>query len=355
MAPIQTNAIQPSAGPTNEGSTNEDRTGGRRIENAARTGVRDVPGEGERDEAVLIAARDGFPLAATLHRAKRSGHETGGRRVVVVAPATGVARTFYRRFARFMAGRGFDVVTFDYRGIGGSRIGSLRGFRATMSEWAEQDQAGVLDYAKGALGATDLTLVGHSFGGQAVGLIPNADLIDKFVGVGAQLGDLRLYPAPARHAYTALMAGLIPVTTGALGFWPMSLVGGEDLPRGVAREWARWCLSPGYYAGDVGSPFRERLATFKAPTRLYSFDDDRYAPAAAVDALAALLSSAPVERCHLQPEDYGGRLGHFSFFRPRFESSLWFDVVRFLETDSARSRGEVSLDEYMFNRALRAS
>ena len=55
---------------------------------------------------VVIAARDGYPLAATLFEA------VGDRKgVVLVNSATAVKRTFYAKFAAWLAGQGYDVVT----------------------------------------------------------------------------------------------------------------------------------------------------------------------------------------------------------------------------------------------------
>jgi predicted alpha/beta hydrolase len=301
-------------------------------------------------KALVIDARDGFPLAANVFPG-------GSRRFVIVAPATGVRRSYYRQFATFLAKRGWSALTFDYRGIGDSRPDSLRGFEATMLDWAELDLAGVVDYAEQQLGAEEIAVVGHSFGGQAVGLLPNADRIRTFIGVGAQLGDLRLFPAFDRAAFTAVMAGLVPLATSTLGYLPGRLGGGEDLPRGVALQWARWCLQPGYYVGGKRAPRHERFQHVTARIRLYSFDDDRYAPAATVDALAALYAHTPVDRVHLRAVDYGGSIGHFGFFRRRFESSLWPEALRFLEGSKeavvAPGNEESLLNSFLYDRYAR--
>ncbi|MEL6548507.1 MAG: alpha/beta hydrolase, partial [Myxococcota bacterium] len=78
-----------------------------------------------------VPARDGYPLSATWL--------TGGRRVVVINSATAVPRRFYRHFAEHLRDAGYSVLTYDYRGIGGSRPKTLRGFPARMRDWALQD------------------------------------------------------------------------------------------------------------------------------------------------------------------------------------------------------------------------
>jgi len=52
--------------------------------------------------SIQIPARDGFPLAASHFPAHPAPHG-----VVLISPATGVKRSLYRRFAEFLAGRGF--------------------------------------------------------------------------------------------------------------------------------------------------------------------------------------------------------------------------------------------------------
>ncbi|HYD53821.1 MAG TPA: alpha/beta hydrolase, partial [Gemmatimonadaceae bacterium] len=78
-----------------------------------------------------LPARDGFALAATEFVPKRSPIGT-----VVIAPATGVRRRLYASFAEFLATHGWRVLTLDWRGTGESRPTSLRGFAATMRDWA---------------------------------------------------------------------------------------------------------------------------------------------------------------------------------------------------------------------------
>ena len=51
---------------------------------------------------------------------------------------------------------------------------------------------------------------------------------------------------------------------------------------------------------------------------------------AAVDWLHELFSKAPVERSHRHAREVGP-VGHFGFFRPAAEESLWLEAARFLE------------------------
>jgi predicted alpha/beta hydrolase len=277
-----------------------------------------------------IAAADGVPLAASVF--SPDGRPASG--AVVVASATGVPRGYYGRFASWLADQGLSAVTFDYRGIGGSRPASLRESRATMLDWARADLAGALSFAAARLEGRRPALVGHSFGGQALGLLPEPDAVSAALTVASQVGYFGLWPARHRPLLAALWFAFLPASTRALGYFPSRLFGmGESLPRGVALQWARWCRSRRWIWADPAASACASHARFRGPLRAYGIEDDSLlAPAPAVDALAALFTGASrVERIHLRPRDLGvARLGHWAFFRDGLRERLWPDAARFL-------------------------
>lgn len=287
------------------------------------SGTLEAPAQGV---PMRIRTLDGVSLEATLWGpARPSG------RAVVIASATGVRKRYYAPFAAWLARQGFAVVTFDYRGIGAS---SSEGTEPSMHDWGEHDLAAVVSWAAANLGDGSTSIVGHSVGGQLVGLLPDAARVSALVTVASQSGDYRLWPLPARLAMALLWYGVVPGVTRAVGYLPGALGIGEDLPAGVALEWARWCRTPGYLVGGGFESRRDGFARLDAPVLAYGFDDDGFAPRAAVDALHALYAMARVERIQLSRE--AGRFGHFGFFRERHRA-LWRDVATFLETHGARS------------------
>jgi predicted alpha/beta hydrolase len=99
------------------------------------------------DDGLRIRALDGFELAATLYEpVAEPAAGTDRRTAVLINSATAVKRRYYDPFARYLAGEGLTVLTYDYRGIGGSRPRSLVRFSARLRQWAEEDQGGVLDW-----------------------------------------------------------------------------------------------------------------------------------------------------------------------------------------------------------------
>jgi predicted alpha/beta hydrolase len=53
---------------------------------------------------------------------------------------------YYFRFVTFLFKAGFDVVTYDYRGVGESRPAALRGFVASLIDWGGLDFEAALQH-----------------------------------------------------------------------------------------------------------------------------------------------------------------------------------------------------------------
>src|SRR5690606_1008313 len=97
------------------------------------------------------------------------------------------------------------VLTYDYRGVGGSRPTSLRGFKANLTDWALLDMAGAVDWMRQRYGEWPLDVVGHSFGGQGLGLLPNNGEVSRALLVSAQAAYWKLMPPPESYRVYALM------------------------------------------------------------------------------------------------------------------------------------------------------
>ncbi len=273
--------------------------------------------------AALRIDAGGYPLAASLFEAKKADT------VVVVNSATGVPHPFYKYFAAHLRDHGWTALTYDYRGIGGSAPESLRGFEARMRDWALVDMPAAFDWVTRELAPRRIFSIGHSFGGQALGMLPLPGRVTAAVGVSAQSGYWGMQGGVEKYRVLVAVAFLIPVITRLAGYFPWSrLAAGEDLPKGVALEWARWCRSPGYLLDDESLPL-ERYATFAAPILAYSVDDDDWGTPPAV---AAMMRAYPdVTKRHLVPADYGlERLGHMGWFRKGSER-IWDETIAWLD------------------------
>lgn len=278
-------------------------------------------------EPLDIEAKDGCPLGATHFQPPDRIAPKGA---VSIQPATGVPQQYYAKFAAFLASRGFAVLTFDYRGIGRSLRGPLKHSRARMRDWGTLDAPAALDFLEKTHSGAKRLVIGHSFGGQAIGLLPRPERIAAAMVVGSQSGYWRNWPPLGRLWIWPVTHLVLPTLPRLLGYQPMSIVGlGEDLPAGVAMEWARWCRNPRYLVGDLG--VQAEYARFSAPLLAYSITDDRFAPPAAVQALLELFPAARSEIRSVSPGDLGvPRIGHFGFFRERFRNTLWHEAAEWL-------------------------
>lgn len=263
-------------------------------------------------------AADGRELAVTRFPA-----EGEARGAALVLGAMGVRQDFYAPFARYLAEGGFHALTFDYRGMGWSQEGSLRGFEATVLDWALKDANAMLAEARAAAPGRPVVAVGHSLGGQILGVLPDNTAIRAALTVTAGSGWYRhndRMPLRVRFFWFAA----IPLLTPLFGYFPgkaLRMVG--DLPRGVASQWRRWCLHPDYLLGEDAS-LRAGFDRVRFPIRGYSFADDDIVTRPAVDRLHGFYRHAPVERLHLAPGDLGEkRVGHFGFFAAKSRPTLW--------------------------------
>lgn len=285
---------------------------------------------------LAIPTADGRSLAALLH-------EPVGEPLaqVIIHGATATPQRYYGSFARHLAWRGFRVLTYDYRGIGRSRREPLADERVTMDGWREDAiaaQAWLVDREP----ARALLAIGHSFGGQIAATVDVGRRPQALLLVAAGSGFWRGYaPAQRPRLWLTWTVGM-PLLARTFGYVPGWAGLGEDLPAGVARQWARWCLDPEYLLGERPE-LRERLAAYDGRVLSLGFADDGFAPEVNVRWLAQQLRGAQVEHRQLHPHELGlPELGHFGAFRATAATSLWPRLVGFLQdgaTHGAEDRG----------------
>ncbi|HUQ29288.1 MAG TPA: hypothetical protein VM051_11895, partial [Usitatibacter sp.] len=127
-----------------------------------------------------------------------------------------------------------------------------------------------------------------------------------------------------------------PLFTPLFAYFPGKLLRAVgDLPRGVTRQWRRWCLHPEYLLSEPGA--REAYARFTAPILSISFEDDDLNTKPGIDYLHSAYPN--VVRRHLQPRDAGqSRIGHFGFFNERCREPLWTEALDWLKTGKSGVR-----------------
>jgi len=281
----------------------------------------------------LFHATDGCPLVGTLFEPS-----VPIRATVVLNAATGVPRRFYGPFAAHLARHGLATLTWDYRGIGDSAPASLRGFAATKQDWGRLDMSAAFGWLADRFPGAPRTVLGHSVGGQLIGLMDAPDRIDAVVTIGCGFGYWGHIAGPYRFVVAGLWYLVIPAATRLAGYLPARRLGlGEDLPTGVALEWARWGKQARYFSDELGQ--EAGFAELKAPWRAFILSDDPIATLDNVRPLHALYKNARIDLEVLDPEAFGfDSIGHLGFFSRR-RRALWDRPVDWL-LDAVRERAE---------------
>ena len=293
----------------------------------------------DRFETFRITCDDQRSLAASWYPAAAGGHAlppaSGG--TVIVNSATGVRRDYYDGFARFLAGRGFNVVLWDARGIGDSRDGPAAKDPARMRDWGQLDLDAVLRHVGQTFepDPSRITVIGHSSGGHLAALAPGLAQVPRLVLIASGTCYWRRYRLREQPLMLAMWLVLAPLMLSTLGYWPGRLGVGHDLPPGVARDWRRWSLLPEYLFDDPGID-ASGYGAYRGRVLSYSFTDDRgFAPAAAATHLLSRMGAALVERRTFTPADAGvRRIGHFGFFREP-TGSLWPGLADWIDAATA--------------------
>ena len=258
-------------------------------------------------------------------------HEPNGQAVLIGA-ATGVKQQFYYNFAAFLARNGFHAYTYDYCGIGLSQTGALKSNPATYRSWAQVDFPAMVGHLEANHPGGKLHLIGHSFGGNCLGLSEAGKKFTGILTVASQHGYWKTFP-PNRHTEMRFLFRVVmPLATRWFGYFPGRKLGyGEDLPPGVAADWSKVILGEKGFVGlaDGADNFYPHI---KQKMLMISIDDDWMACRAAVDALAvAAFGSANITRRHITPAEIGAeKIGHLDFFRKKFEPNLWQIALEWL-------------------------
>ena len=271
-------------------------------------------------------AKDGYPLSMRLVSAPEPTI------AILVSSGTGFPKGFYDRFARHLAGRGAVVLTYDYRGIAGSRPADLAALEVDYPDWGRLDMPAALNALIEAAPGLPVVHVGHSVGGHFLGFMPNQDRITRnaFVSVGTGYWGLH------HRSYNLLELFFW------LGFGPLSLArhgyvkggglwAGTDLPRGVFETWKRWCLKRAYFSEELKTTLKPHaFDAVRSPIRSWIFTDDPIANPRTAPELLRVYPNAPAEIVLHGPGDYGAkRIGHEGAFRRGLEP-LWDEMFDWL-------------------------
>ncbi len=250
---------------------------------------------------------------------------------VVFNGGAGIAASYYRRFAEYLASEGVAALTYDYRGIGASRVGTLRGYDASFEDWAEHDCTAAIALVCNRFNVPTFG-ISHSIGALILGGALNAAQLRSMVMIAPHTG----YVGDYRRAYVLPMAllwhGLMPTLTKVLGYFPGRRLGlGEDIPGGVAMAWARRRNpTPAASQGARTHALMSRLADLRMRALAITLSDDGFATSVGANRAMSLYANALFTHTVITPQQVNrDKLGHWGYFKAR---ELWPAVLSFLHS-----------------------
>jgi len=271
-------------------------------------------------DEVRITTADGVKIGARIF-----SPADAPRRVVIINSATAVVQGIYTKFAMYLAQNGAAVITYDYRGIGVSKHRPLTEETASMADWALLDAQAVLNFVIETFPGVPISVLGHSFGGQCVGILNNIEKVDRLLFVGAQVGYWRNFPLRSWPFLLAMWYIIFPLLIKIFGYFPAARLGmGEDLPRNVAWQWRTWCLQPNYLFNEVGAALPNNYGKVYGQGTVFFISDDNYAPAKAIYKLLPRYPHVQFKEVYLTPRKFGAKtIGHFGVFKSQFAETIW--------------------------------
>ncbi len=274
-----------------------------------------------------IRCVDGFELIGSLYEPKDV------RAAIMIAPATGIKRSFYHTFANYLKAHDYAVLTFDNRGIGDSINGDLNRCDASLVNWGQLDMTAVLNSLKQLYPDMPYHLIGHSAGGQLAGLMSNAHDLTSMFNVGCSSGSLKYAKYPFKLMSSFWLNIYIPFNNFLFKHTKSHWVGmGEPLPKRVGQEWRRWCNAKGYIKVDLDKRISQHLYhDLSLPSMWLHAADDDIANDDTVKDMIRVFKKIDAEVIKINPNDYGYKdIGHMKFFSSK-RQALWHHALTWLD------------------------
>jgi len=296
---------------------------------------------------IRLMARDGLPLAATLYEPTAKTGLKAPLCLVIIAGEAGLKRPYYEPFAEHLASRGCAVLTFDYRGIGGSLTGEVREAQVTASQWGKLDLCGALDWAQQYISLLPVFVIAHGIGGQLVGLVDEPDRANEYLFIAAGLDHWKHWPKSERMRRTWRYTGKVPMMVRAFNHLPRGVLGyQEDIPGAAALRIARWARNAHGAAGVEQTP---GFVDLSVQITAYSFTDDEWTSPLAAEGLLACYPNARTVHIPMTPFKAGtDEIGHLGFFHEDMEDQLWPRATEWLRREIPlvmRQREEAEAEE----------
>nr|WP_298928785.1 alpha/beta fold hydrolase [uncultured Allomuricauda sp.] len=277
-----------------------------------------------------IPCKDGFVLKGTIYSAKPSLNK---EKVLIINSATAVSKDLYKNYALYMSDYGFEVITYDYRGIAASRPKKLRGFQASFSVWGQKDFTEVLQYVKQNYPNHSILVLGHSIGGTIIGMSEDCSLINGIVNIGAQTAYYKDWDVKKQQLYF-LWHVVFPSVTRVFGYFPGKRLGLlEDVPKGVIKQWHGRRKIHNMTEQLNKSGQKVYYNEFCGKLLTLAIEDDPIGTEKALKRIHDVFTSADKRIELVRLKDIGAeKIGHFGFFSRRFKTTLWHKTALYYDS-----------------------
>lgn len=253
-------------------------------------------------------------------------------RVLIIAPAIGVSRRFYRTIATYFYSLSYSVISLDYYGMVEHKHPGEE--KLSLSDWGCKDIDSVIGYANEQFPDQELYFLGHSIAGQIFPLAERSSKIKAAFLVASQNVSQTNWSGFAKFKVNLFWHVIVPFCVGMFGHLPAVGYGGKyPLHKSIAQEWAKWGKSSSGILSQIPqAPIKYK--NLDVPTKFLSFSDDAMlAPVKAVGHLYESYGSPIKHHEHICPKEIGmSSIGHFKFFKKecRFlwtKVDSWFNQV----------------------------
>lgn len=268
-----------------------------------------------------ITCKDGYSLSATFYDIAFSTTNLP----ILICPATGITQGFYRAFAEWLNEQGYQVLVFDFRGIGASLHGPLKKSDASIQDWGQLDIPAAIDALLVKTDKSQVILLGHSAGGQLLGIVPNYAKVAKVIAISGSTGHVKGLKGRTKQLAPVMFNLIFPISNLFKGYGTTKMLGmGENLPKNVAKQWAQFCSHPGYVENALGKTiFEDFHQNIRCPITVFWSSDDEIATEANVKDLIRLYPNASTQMHELVPSALGHKqIGHMLMFK-KSHQNIW--------------------------------
>ena len=251
---------------------------------------------------------------------------------------TATRKEYYLPFLEVLARNQLACCLWDYRGNGGSQAERLSAHEYRFHDYGTGDMPAIKDFLRLRFPGLPLVLIGHSSGGQQVGLVQGLEDYSGMIAIAVSSGYSPNFPLNYRLKARFFFEVFGPLSIALSGYVkskPFGIM--ENLPRGVFQEWKDWCSEPDYLFSSrfLGNTIpRGSYHDMPFPIHVITASDDEICTEANLrNFWKHVKSEHGISFDSVTPAELGlKRIQHFGLFHRRMESLYWNRIVEVIRS-----------------------